>query len=434
MDFDKTPPVWINKALRFLDIKERDGLANNPVIMSFYKDVGHGGVQDDETPWCAAFVGALLERCGLMSTRSLLARSYLNWGAPLDRARVGAIAIFKRGRDQTKGHVGFVMGQDDKQVYILGGNQSDEVNIQPFKRKDLLGFRWPTGFLDPGEKDQSYSDAFKLALGEVLKLEGGWSDHPKDPGGATNQGITLKTYQKAIEANVIARPNKKLIEALKTISKADLETIYFTLYWEKAGCSHLPKPLAVMQFDASVNHGVRRAIQFLQQSIGADVDGQWGPLTKAKAGSENVQDVLSRYEEIRRRYYLSRPHFNSFGKGWLKRLSHIYQITRSLITSTKPTATTKETRPMTTQENRSEKWWGESLTIWGTIVTALSTILPLVAPLFGFDITSDMVQQFGATVTQLIQIIGGLTGTGMAIYGRARAGSDLTRRTVNVKL
>ncbi len=434
MDFDKTPPVWINKALRFLYIKEAAGLVNNPVIMSFYKDVKHAGIKGDETPWCAAFVGALLERSGLISTRSLLARSYLEWGAPLETARIGAIAIFKRGADQTKGHVGFVMGQDDTQVYILGGNQSDEVNIQPFKIKDLLGFRWPTVFLEVGQKAKPYSDVFKLALREVLKMEGGWSDHPKDPGGATNQGITLKTYQHAIEVNVIAPPNKKLIEALKTISKADLEAIYFTLYWQKSGCSQLPEPLAVMHFDASVNHGVRRAIQFLQQSVGADVDGEWGPLTKAKAEAENIQDALSSYEEIRRRYYLSRPHFNSFGKGWLKRLSHIYQIATSLNKSTKSSDITKETRPMTTQSTRSQKWWGESLTIWGTIVTALSTVLPLVAPLFGFDITTDMVQQFGATVTQLIQIIGGLTGTSMALYGRARAGTHLTRRTMNVKL
>lgn len=81
-----------------------------------------------------------------------------------------------------------------------------------------------------------------------------------------------------------------------------------------------------------------------------------------------------------------------------------------------------------------KKWWAESLTIWGTIVTALSTILPLVGPLFGLDITSEMVEQFGASVTNLIQIIGGLTGTSMALYGRSRARAKLTRRKMLVKV
>ena len=81
-----------------------------------------------------------------------------------------------------------------------------------------------------------------------------------------------------------------------------------------------------------------------------------------------------------------------------------------------------------------QKWWGESLTIWGAIVTALSTVLPVISPLFGFDITAEVIRQFGDNIAQLIQIIGGVTGTSMTIFGRVRATSRLGRRNLNLKL
>lgn len=89
---------------------------------------------------------------------------------------------------------------------------------------------------------------------------------------------------------------------------------------------------------------------------------------------------------------------------------------------------------MTDANSEKEKWWAESLTIWGTIVTALATILPLVGPFIGIDITGEMVEELGESVARLIQILAGITGTGMALYGRVRATSPLTRRSVAVKL
>ena len=75
-------------------------------------------------------------------------------------------------------------------------------------------------------------------------------------------------------------------------------------------------------------------------------------------------------------------------------------------------------------------WWAHSLTVWGTIITGLSTVLPLVAPLFGLKLTPDLVHLFGDQVVAVVQAIAGLAGTIMAIVGRTRATPALLRRSV----
>ena len=120
------------------------GSDHNPKIVQMFADVGHSWVKDDETAWCAAFVGSMLKRSGLPHTGKLNARSYLNWGVgvPLEMAERGDLVVFTRGDPNGwQGHVGFYSGHDDKYVYVLGGNQSNQVNIKPYSRKRLLGVR-----------------------------------------------------------------------------------------------------------------------------------------------------------------------------------------------------------------------------------------------------------------------------------------------------
>jgi hypothetical protein len=80
------------------------------------------------------------------------------------------------------------------------------------------------------------------------------------------------------------------------------------------------------------------------------------------------------------------------------------------------------------------KWWAASMTLWGALITALSTVLPVVGPLIGLNITADLVQQLGDQVVVLTQAAGGLAGTMLTIYGRARATTPLERRQVNLTL
>ncbi len=77
------------------------------------------------------------------------------------------------------------------------------------------------------------------------------------------------------------RTRARLKDELKAIDRQTVRDIYFINYWKAAGCSELPQALALMHFDAAVNHGVGAAIRFLQQAVGAGVDGEIGPDTRA---------------------------------------------------------------------------------------------------------------------------------------------------------
>lgn len=427
-------PFWLAPALQSYMVSEVRGVKNNPEIIDYFTQAGHPNVKNDEVPWCAAYVGAMLKRSGIKSTNSLLARSYTTWGIELNQPEFGAIAVFKRGTNPTLGHVGFVVGYDRENIYLLGGNQNDQVNITPYPTANLISLRWPEKELSPHLTCPA-DDIFNKALSHTLELEGGWSNHKSDPGGPTNKGITLTTFLDAQKNGVISKKNKDQIDALKNISTDDLRIIYRTLYWQKAKCYLFPESIAILMFDAAVNHGPLRAIKFLQQAINAEADGEIGPQTLIRYQQKSTQEILDLLIEVRRQFYLNNKNFSIFGKGWLNRLNKISKAAANSPGQSKITKSqTKELPSMNTTQNNEMKWWGESLTIWGTIVTALSTILPVLGPFIGFDISAELIQQFGDTVAKLIQIIGGVTGTSMAIIGRTRATTSLTRRSVNVKI
>ena len=118
---------------------------DNPKVVAYFKDSGNPGVMDDETAWCAAFVGAMLRRAGVKSTGALNARSYLDWGTPVDRknAQPGDVVIFKRGSSSWQGHVAFFVKDRGALIDVLGGNQSNAVNVKGYQAAALLGIRRP---------------------------------------------------------------------------------------------------------------------------------------------------------------------------------------------------------------------------------------------------------------------------------------------------
>jgi len=80
------------------------------------------------------------------------------------------------------------------------------------------------------------------------------------------------------------------------------------------------------------------------------------------------------------------------------------------------------------------KWWGQSMTMWGVAITTLSTVLPVIGPLLGFNITADLVQQLGDGLVQVVQAAGGLIGTALTVWGRLRASQPLSRTQVTLTL
>lgn len=130
-------------AQSYIGTAEGPGPEDNPAIMAMYASVGHDWVEHDSVAWCAAFVGHCLEKAGLRSTRRLNARSYLDWGIPVDLAdaQPGDIVVFSRGSKSWQGHVGFFVKTTGAMIEVLGGNQSDAVSIQRYAKSRLLGVR-----------------------------------------------------------------------------------------------------------------------------------------------------------------------------------------------------------------------------------------------------------------------------------------------------
>lgn len=112
--------------------------------------------------------------------------------------------------------------------------------------------------------------SFERALHTVLAHEGGYVNDKTDRGGATNKGVTQKVYDAWRRSHVLP------VRSVAEISNTEVATIYMTQYWNPAWCEKLPDDLALIHFDAAVNHGVRRAVKLLQRAVGASDDGLMG--------------------------------------------------------------------------------------------------------------------------------------------------------------
>lgn len=130
-------------ARSYIGTTEGPGPADNPVIMEMYASVGQTHVEHDSVAWCAAFVGHCLEKAGIRSTRKLTARSYLDWGLPVEvpDAQQGDIGVISRGSSSWQGHVFFIDRIEGEWVWGLGGNQDDAVNVTRYPVAKLLGVR-----------------------------------------------------------------------------------------------------------------------------------------------------------------------------------------------------------------------------------------------------------------------------------------------------
>ena len=133
----------IDIARSYIGTTEGPGPQNNPVIMAMYASVGHDWVEHDSVAWCAAFVGHCLEAAGIRSSRKLTARSYLEWGVPVEvaEAEPGDVGVIPRGGSSWQGHVFFIDRIEGQWVWGLGGNQDDAVSVKRYAVATLIGLR-----------------------------------------------------------------------------------------------------------------------------------------------------------------------------------------------------------------------------------------------------------------------------------------------------
>jgi lysozyme family protein len=169
---------------------------------------------------------------------------------------------------------------------------------------------------------------FSEALPFILKEEGGYVNDPKDSGGATNKGITQKTY------DAFRKSNGHEERSVRHLTKAEMSKIYSDI-WTSCKASELPVGLDILHFDFAVNAGNRQAAKILQRAVYVEEDGIIGPMTLGKIKSSNIEDLIREYSELRKEFYrglvANRPKDLKFLKGWLLRTDRVTTLALSKI-------------------------------------------------------------------------------------------------------
>ena len=153
---------------------------------------------------------------------------------------------------------------------------------------------------------------FRDCLELVLKHEGGYVDHPKDPGGRTNLGVTQRVWEEWIGHPATEKDMQELTPAI-------VAPMYEMRYWRTSYCEKLPRGLDLLVFSMAVNAGAGRSVKLLQDAIGVVADGVIGPNTMAKINEANVETLIDKFSEARTAYYKGLKLFPVFGRGWLNR-------------------------------------------------------------------------------------------------------------------
>ena len=159
---------------------------------------------------------------------------------------------------------------------------------------------------------------FEEALEHVLKHEGGFVNHPKDPGGMTNLGVT-----KAVWDDWIKRESTE--DEMRNLKPADVADLYKKMYWDRVKGDELPSGLNYCVFDAAVNSGTGRAAKWLQECVGAVADGAIGAKTLAKVAAHDADALVNAYCDLRLNFLKSLKTFDTFGKGWSRRVEGVRQ-------------------------------------------------------------------------------------------------------------
>lgn len=156
---------------------------------------------------------------------------------------------------------------------------------------------------------------FEKALALVLEHEGGYVNHPRDPGGATNKGVTQAVYD-------AYRKNKgQAKQSVRLLTDAELRAIYKFQYWDRVQGDLLPSGVDYAVFDFAVNSGVGRASKYLQAVVGVAQDGQIGARTIAAITSTAY--TINKLCDRRMGFLRALKIFPTFGRGWTRRVDGV---------------------------------------------------------------------------------------------------------------
>ena len=165
---------------------------------------------------------------------------------------------------------------------------------------------------------------YEKCLETILHHEGGYVNHPDDPGGETNLGVTKRVYEEWGGT-----------KDMKDLTVEDVAPIYKKNYWDRVKGDELPSGLDLCVFDFGVNAGTGRAAKYLQNMVGATADGAIGPATlrtvHAYVQIEGLEHTIGEYQHKRQGYYEGLKHFATFGRGWTRRVSETTALAFEMI-------------------------------------------------------------------------------------------------------
>jgi lysozyme family protein len=158
----------------------------------------------------------------------------------------------------------------------------------------------------------------------VVDSEGGYSNHPDDPGGPTYRGVTLATYRNYVD-------KKGTISDLKSMTTKEIKDLYKKQYWDPVKGDQLPSGVDALAFDFAINSGPAQAVRELQRVVGAKVDGVIGPETMAKIRAYNPAAFVKDYAQQRMGFLKGLKNWGTFGNGWTNRVNSLSKFASKLV-------------------------------------------------------------------------------------------------------
>ena len=165
---------------------------------------------------------------------------------------------------------------------------------------------------------------FEKSLALLLKSEGGYVNHPADPGGRTNLGVTQRVWESYIERSATE-------EDMRNLTPAMVAPLYRQRYWDTCRCDELPGGLDYLAFDFSVNAGAARCIKTIQKSLNVHPDGVIGPITLQAIKNAEPDEFVANFSAAKETFYRGLATFGTFGKGWLNRVAESQKTAEGML-------------------------------------------------------------------------------------------------------
>jgi lysozyme family protein len=159
-------------------------------------------------------------------------------------------------------------------------------------------------------------DNWEKSFELMLESEGGYVNHPSDPGGMTNLGVTKRVWEEWVGRE----SNEK---EMRSLTPEMVEPLYKRKFWDACKCDDMPSGVDYLVFDFAVNAGVGRSAKILQTAVGVTPDGGIGPITLAAVKAQEPAELVQKFSDAKEAFYRSLNTFETFGKGWLNRVAAV---------------------------------------------------------------------------------------------------------------